>query len=65
MAGIKVVPYGEGEKRLKPTKEELVNALVERGGSVRATADLYNVQRTQVYRWMRAYAINIEELREG
>ncbi|MCA9606437.1 MAG: sigma 54-interacting transcriptional regulator [Myxococcales bacterium] len=41
----------------KPTKEELVRALEENGGSVRATARHYGRDRRQIYRWMDEYGL--------
>jgi len=62
--GIPVCVYGAGEKRTKPNKEELVATLLEREGSVRGTAEHYEVQRTQIYRWIKTYEINLDELRD-
>ena len=63
--GVELVEYGAGQKRTKPNKDELRAALLERSGSIRATAEHYNVQRTQVYRWIRSYEINIDEIRNN
>ncbi len=41
----------------KPTKDELVAALQDNQGSVRATAKLYQRDRRQIYRWMEQYGL--------
>jgi hypothetical protein len=47
-----------------PSLEVLRETLRQNKGSVRATAKLFNVQRTQVYRWIRYHGIEIDEFRK-
>lgn len=44
-------------KRPKPSKAELVRALDDNGGSVRATAKQFGRDRRQIYRWMEQYGL--------
>jgi hypothetical protein len=48
----------------RPTEEVLMEALALYKGSIRATAKNFDVQRTQVYRWMRHYSIDPDQFRE-
>jgi len=55
-------PKGEAaaptpKKRPKPTKEELVAALEQHEGSVRATAKYFDRDRRQIYRWLDQYGL--------
>ncbi len=44
-----------------PTREELAVILERHGGSVRATAKHFNRDRRQIYRWIEAYGLRIND----
>jgi len=50
-------PHKKRDRPPKPSKDELLAALDENGGSVRATAKQYGRDRRQIYRWMEQYGL--------
>jgi transcriptional regulator with GAF, ATPase, and Fis domain len=49
-----------GTRRPTPSAEELVAAMREHGGSVRAVARRFGRDRRQIYRWLEAFGLNQE-----
>ncbi len=54
-------PTAKAKRPPKPSKEQLLAALEENEGSVRATVKQYQRDRRQIYRWMEQYGLRAQD----